>query len=118
MTLRILEEKNNLLFKRKEVKAMFESEITPSRSHILELLSKKFSVSPEHVKIIGIKGSFGVKHFNIEANIYSSKEEKDAVELKKKKETRPADAKLNETHRSGSELKKEAKAEEAAAAQK
>ncbi|MEK6840374.1 MAG: hypothetical protein AABX79_00265 [Nanoarchaeota archaeon] len=86
MTLKILEEKHNLLFKRREVKAVFESETTPSRASILELLSKKFSVSPEKIKIIWIKGSFGVKRFNIEANIYNSKEEKDAVELKKKKE--------------------------------
>lgn len=92
MTLKILEEKHNPLFKRKEVKAVIESEITPSRTNILELLSKKFSVSPEHIKIIGIKGSFGVKSFNIEANIYSSEGEKDAVELKKKKEGKVVEA--------------------------
>ena len=86
MTLKIIEEKNNPLFGRKEIKAVIESEKTPSRVQILELLSKKFSASPETIKIRGIKGSFGVKSFNIEANIYQSKEEKEMIELKKKKE--------------------------------
>ena len=107
MTLKILEEKHNHLFKRKEIKAVLESEITPSRSHVLELLSKKFEVSPENIKIKGIKGNFGVKRFSIEANIYHSKEEKNIVELKKKKETRPSDV----------ELKKEAASGEAVVAQ-
>lgn len=87
MTLKIIEEKSNPLFKRKEIKATLESEITPSRAHVLELLSKKFDVSPENIKIKGIRGNFGIKRFSIEANVYHSKEEKDIVELKKKKES-------------------------------
>ncbi len=86
MTLKILEEKRNHLFKRKEIKAALDSETTPSRSHILELLSKKFSVSPEAIKIKAIKGNFGVRSFSVEANVYDSVEEKNAVELMKKKE--------------------------------
>ncbi len=90
MTLKILHEKINLLFNRKEVKATIESEKTPSHVEILELLSKKFNSSPENIKIKKIGGNFGVKNFSIEANIYNSKEEKDIVELKKKKEVAPA----------------------------
>ena len=86
MELKILGEKINLLFSRKEVKASIDSESTPSRSHILELLSKRFSVPSENIKIRGIRGSFGTKVFMIEANIYNSEKDKDAVELKKKKE--------------------------------
>jgi ribosomal protein S24E len=86
MTLKILEEKNNALFKRREIKAVITSEITPSRNSILELLSKKFDIPVENIKIKGIRGNFGVNNFNIEANIYDSKQEKDLVELKKKKE--------------------------------
>ncbi len=94
MTLKILEEKDNALFGRKEIRAALDSEITPSRSHVLELLSKKFSVPVENVKIKGIRGNFGVKSFAVEANIYVSEEIKNSVELKKKKETRPGDAEL------------------------
>ena len=94
MTLKILEEKHNPLFRRKEIKAALDSETTPSRSHILELLSKKFETPKENIKIKAIRGNFGIKNFSIEANIYHSKEEKEMVELKKKKETRPSDAEL------------------------
>lgn len=86
MNLKILQERDNRLFNRKEVKATVTSEITPSRVHILELLSKKFSAPSENIKIKGIKGNFGKKDFSIEANIYSSAEEKNIVEIKKKKE--------------------------------
>ena len=87
MTLKILDEKHNFLFKRKEIKASLNSETTPSRNHVLELLSKKFETPKENIKIREIRGNFGIKNFSIEANIYHSKEEKEIVELKKKKET-------------------------------
>ncbi|MEK6847631.1 MAG: hypothetical protein AABX50_00725 [Nanoarchaeota archaeon] len=93
MSLKILEEKHNIFFNRKEIKATISSEITPSRAHILELLSKKFSVSPENIKIKGIKGNFGIGDFNIKANIYSSAKEKNIVEVKKKKEAEKGAAK-------------------------
>lgn len=92
MALNILEEKDNQLFKRKEVKAVLDSEKTPSREEVLELLSKKFGTPKENIKIRGIRGKFGVKNFSIEANIYSSEKEKEAVELKKKKETKKIEA--------------------------
>ncbi len=87
MTLKILEEKNNSLFKRREIKAVIASEITPSRNAILELLSKKFDAPADNIDVRRIKGKFGTKDFGIEANIYSSKEEKEIVELKKKKKS-------------------------------
>jgi len=96
MTLKILEEKHNSLFRRKEIKAALESETTPSRSHVLELLSKKFETPKENIKIKGIKGNFGIKNFSIEANIYPSKEEKEMVELKKKKETEKGEVAISQ----------------------
>jgi ribosomal protein S24E len=87
MSLKILEEKHNLLFNRKEIKATISSEITPSRAHILELLSKKFSTPIENIKIKGIRGNFGTGDFSIGANIYHSVKEKNLLEVKKKKET-------------------------------
>jgi ribosomal protein S24E len=114
MTLKILEEKNNQLFKRKEIKAVIISEITPSRNSILELLSKKFDTPAENVKIKGIRGNFGSSNFSIEANIYASKEEKDIIELKKKKETRPNEVELKKKEGAeGAAAKKETVAEAA-----
>jgi len=84
--IKVIEEKENLLFKRKEVKIFIHSEKSPSREEASNILSKNFSVPSMGVKIKSISGNFGSKTFNIEANLYSSKEEKDSVELKKKKE--------------------------------
>ena len=86
MTLKVISEKENPLFKRKEVKVSISSEKSPSREEISKLLSEKFSIPAENVKIKGIWGSLGSKIFDIEANLYSSKKDKDLVEFKKKKE--------------------------------
>lgn len=86
MKLKITEEKENKLFNRKEVKGFVESEVTPSRPDVTKLLSEKFSVPSENIKIKKIMGKFGARIFDIGANIYSSREEKDSIELKKKKD--------------------------------
>jgi len=86
MELKITEDKENKLFNRREVKGVVESNATPSRPDMTKLLSEKFSVPSENIKIKQIKGKFGARIFDIEANIYSSKEEKDSIELKKKKD--------------------------------
>lgn len=85
--IKLTSEKENQLFKRKEIKGFINSEKSPSREEISKLLSEKFSIPLANVKIKKIRGNFGSKTFNIEANLYHSKEESDAVELKKKKET-------------------------------
>ena len=84
----ILEKKENLLFNRKEIKADVESEITPSRKDIKELISEKLSTSPENIKIKNILGKFGSKIFRITANIYASEQDKDNVEPKSKRDSR------------------------------
>ena len=97
MELNIISENDNPLFGRKEIKAELVSEITPNRLQILDAISKKFTVPIESIKIKGIWGGFGTKTFTIEANIYNSKENKEAVELKKKKEGVVAPVKVAET---------------------
>ena len=51
MTLNILQETENKLFNRKEIKATIGSEITPSHRKIEALLSEKFKTSPENIKM-------------------------------------------------------------------
>ena len=87
MELKIINENDNVLFGRKEVKAQIESEIMPNRIQVLDTISKKFTCPIENIKIVGIKGSFGNKNFMIEANIYNSKKDKEEIELKKKKDS-------------------------------
>jgi ribosomal protein S24E len=97
MELKILEEKNNQLFNRKEVKASVNAEVAPSRAEIEKLLSEKYSAKEGAIKIKGIRGRFGSNIFNIEANIYASKEDRDRTEpLFKKKEKEAAKPKAPE----------------------
>ena len=86
MELKITEEKENALFNRKEIKGFIDSEVVPSRIETSKILSEKFKVPWENIKIKKIVGKFGSKTFSVEANIYSSKQDKDSIELKKKKE--------------------------------
>jgi len=86
MGLKITEEKENALFNRKEIKGFIDSEVVPSRTETSKILSEKFKVPWENIKIKKIIGKFGSKTFSVEANIYSSKQDKDSIELKKKKE--------------------------------
>ena len=51
MNLKILSQKENILFNRNEIKASVKAEVTPSRSDVLKLISEKFSTQPENIKI-------------------------------------------------------------------
>ena len=80
--IKIIEEKENPLFKKKEIELSIEAEITPTNAGVLAFLSEKFSAPTENIVIKKIAGKFGSKKFIISANIYSSKEEKEATEVK------------------------------------
>ena len=86
MKTKIIDEKKNPLFDRKEIILEVESEITPSHTEAGKIVSEKFKTSPEVFKIKKIQGNFGSKVFKISANIYPSKEEKENTEAKSKKE--------------------------------
>ena len=84
--LKIIKETKNNLFNRLEVEAVLSKEVTPSNAEVLALLGKKFGVSEEVIKVLGIYGRFGTREVKISACIYKSKEEKNKLEKKKKKE--------------------------------
>ena len=92
--IKILQEKENSLFNRKEIQLSVEAEITPNHEDIKKLISEKFSTKIENIKIKKISGKFGSKTFTITANIYSSEEDKNKTEpkLKKKAEKKIAEA--------------------------
>lgn len=81
---KILEEKDNPLFNRKEVKIIVSSDANPSKTDSEKLLSEKFSGSPETIVIKAIRGKFGRNTFLINANIYKSAEDKIKSEPKPK----------------------------------
>ncbi len=82
---KILQEKENPLFNRREIQVNVESEVTPSHLDTEKLISEKFSTPIENIKIKKILGRFGSKTFTIIAHIYASKEDKKNIEKKSKK---------------------------------
>lgn len=108
----ILEEKGNPVFDRKEVKFSIEAKITPSNSDVQQFLAEKFSAPADAVRIKNIFGSFGSKVFTISANVYKSKEEKDAIEPKSKKKSEEKEEEPEEKSEEKSEEKVEEKSVE------
>jgi ribosomal protein S24E len=86
MEIKDIKETKNLVFDRKELQAIIISEDSPSNKEVKTLLSKKLSVPEEGIKLKGIYGKFGSKEFKIKANIYKSKEDRNKIERKTKKE--------------------------------
>ena len=86
MELKILKEKENPLFKRKEILAEISSEITPKIIEVENILSREFSKPIENIKIRRIKGKFGTRFFNVEANVYDLFEDKEKTEIKTQKQ--------------------------------
>lgn len=81
-----VKEKENKLFNRKEIIMIVEAATVPKTSEALTEVAKKFSVHEDCVKINGVYGKFGVQSFEIKANVYHSKQDKDKIERKTKKE--------------------------------
>ncbi len=87
---KILEEKGNSLFNRREIKLSVEAEVTPSNAETEKFISEKFSTPIENIKIKKISGKFGSRNFTILVNLYGSEEHKNGIEskLKKNKKTK------------------------------
>jgi len=85
--MKIIENKNNELLNRKEVKLIIEAEKNPSVQEATETVSKEFKSEEDSLAIKTVKGKFGRNTFLITANIYKNKEAKEKIEpkLKKKK---------------------------------
>ena len=84
MELEIIKEKDNPLFKRKEIQAKLEAAVTPNKEEVKKLIAESFSSQPENINVKGIHGKFGTKEFTIIANVYESAEEMKNTESKKK----------------------------------
>lgn len=100
--MKIIEQKENPLFGRKEIIVEVVSNVSPSNPEISKLISGKFSAPEDGVKVKGIYGSFGAHKFKVLANVYKSKEDKEKTERKTKKEIE-AEKKLLEASKLGGE---------------
>lgn len=111
MEMKILEEKENQLFNRKELRLEIEANVTPSHVEVEKLISEKFSTTAENMKIDKIEGKFGMKKFLIIAKIYNSKEDKDNFEIKTKKQREAEKKAIAEERKKAAEEKKKAEEE-------
>ncbi len=118
MEIKDIKETKNLVFERKEIQATLVAEKSPSNKEVKELLAKQFSVPVDAIKINGIYGKYGISEFQIKANIYKSKEDKNKTEKKTKKEIEQEKKEAEAVKKAAEEAKKAAeetkKAEEAA----
>lgn len=118
MSLKIISEKDNFLFSRKEVVLAYEAEKLPSNEEVRKLVADKFKSKPELVRIQKIQGKFGSTLFRIVADVYSSQEEFDRLVKKTKKELeeekKAEEAKKAEEEEARKKAEEEAKAKEQA----
>jgi len=85
--MKILEEKENNLLNRKEIKVIVDAAKNPNFAEIAKDLAGHFKVDESLVKVKKIKGKFGMGTFLITALIYKTAEEKEKqnkVKAKKK----------------------------------
>ena len=92
MSLKIINEKENPLYSRKEIIIEMKREIMPKTTEMEILIGENFSVAPETIKVNKIFSGFGSDIFTIHAKIYKSKEEKEEIEPKAKSKTQKAAA--------------------------
>jgi ribosomal protein S24E len=118
METKIIEQKENPLFNRKEIILEVSSTSSPKNDEASEMVSKQFSVPAEQIQIKGIYGKFGTQKFKIIANVYNSIADKEKTEVKTKKQ-REAEkkAELDRIKAEAEEKKKVAEEAEAAKAE-
>lgn len=105
MKTEILEQKNNPLMKREEIKLLVFEEKTPSFSEAEEIIALKFNKPQENIEIQKIKGKFGRKSFLISAFIYND------IELKKKLSAKKSKGEKTEEKKEAGEKQPEKKEE-------
>jgi ribosomal protein S24E len=82
--MKILNELQNKLLKRKEVVVEIESEKNPGYEAVKGLIATQFKADAENIVVKTLKGHFGSNLVTVDAFIYSSKEDKENVERKPK----------------------------------
>jgi len=84
--IKVINETDNPLFKRKEVELEVISETNPSKSDVDKMLSIRYNSSPDKIRIKKIDSKFGSKVFTVTANIYDTREDMFKTERFSKKE--------------------------------
>lgn len=112
MALKTIEQKENRVFNRKELMLQADkSEHEPSYANVMKIISSELGAEISTIKVNKVDLEFGSGHFSIEANIYSSKEERENVEKRSKKE-KEAEQKMEEESKQEPEEGEEGSGEE------
>lgn len=86
METKVILEKENPLFSRKEVQLEVEQQVTPSTEEAKEVLVKQFGADKDLIRIRTISSRFGTNVFVISADLYKSKEDFNRIVKKTKQE--------------------------------
>ena len=92
MTEKVIQEQDNVLLKRKEIKILVEADKTPSFAEAEKVIIEKYKVDKENLVVNGINSKFGRNTFLINAYIYNTKEDKEHIEPKAKKKDKAGEA--------------------------
>lgn len=82
-----IEEKENNVLNRKEVKVIVEAPKSPGFDEAVSVICERFKCEKDNVAVKSIKGKFGRNTFLISSFIYKTKEDKERTEPKSKKKT-------------------------------
>lgn len=113
----IKNEIKNDAMKRKEIVFTVESDKTPSFDEARKMIAEKLKVDESVIDVFRVIGTFGRKNFDLEANIYYSKEDlvkTVALRKTKKKKVEEKKAKIEE-RKAAKEARDNPPAEEVAA---
>lgn len=108
----VLQEKENILFNRREIKILVESPTSPSMKQSQELIAKNLSSSEELIKVNKIKGKFGRNTFLINCDIYKTEEDRLKHDLRYKEEKKKLDEERMKAEAEKLKQEEEAKAKE------
>ena len=85
---KVVNEKENLLFGRKEIIIKIQSPILPSQADIKKNVSEKYSTDLKNIKIRNISANYGSKDFSADVFVYKNEKDKKDIELAKKKDNK------------------------------
>lgn len=80
----IIEDRENSLLARREVRVIAEAGKNPSAEEALSLIADNFKADKENIALKLIRGKFGRDTFLLDAFIYKTREDKEKFEPKKK----------------------------------
>ena len=81
---KIINDKKNELFNRREVRFEAEAEVVPSKADALKMVVEQTKAGENFIVIKNVLGKFGSKVFTIVAFVYDSAEAKELNEPRKK----------------------------------